>query len=56
MFLYNTGARAQEVVDLNIDDLRLDAPFQAKLTGKGRKERLCPLWSETVEALRTYLK
>jgi site-specific recombinase XerD len=56
LFLYNTGARAQEVVDLNIDDLRLDAPLQAKLTGKGRKERVCPLWPETVEALRTYLK
>ena len=56
LFLYNTGARAQEVVDLNIDDLRLDAPFQVKLTGKGRKERVCPLWPETVEALRTYLE
>jgi site-specific recombinase XerD len=56
LFLYNTGARAQEVVDLNIDDLRLDAPFQVKLTGKGRKERVCPLWPETVEALRTHLK
>jgi site-specific recombinase XerD len=56
LFLYNTGARAQEVVDLNIDDLRLDAPFQVKLTGKGRKERVCPLWPETVAALRTYLE
>jgi len=56
LFHYNTGARVQEVVDLNIDDLRLDAPSQVKLTGKGRKERLCPLWPETVAALRNYLE
>jgi site-specific recombinase XerD len=56
LFLYNTGARAQEVVDLKVDDLRLDVPSQVKLTGKGRKERVCPLWPETVVALRTYLE
>ncbi len=54
-FLYNTGARVQEVVDLTIADLRLQAPCQVKLTGKGRKERLCPLWPETVTALQDYL-
>ena len=56
LFLYNTGARVQEVVDLNVDDLRLDAPYQVKLTGKGRKERVCPLWPETVAALQKYLE
>jgi integrase/recombinase XerD len=55
LFLYNTGARVQEVVDLKIADLRLQSPFQVKLTGKGRKERVCPLWPETVAALQTYL-
>ncbi len=55
LFLYNTGARVQEVVDLTIADLRLQAPYQVKLTGKGRKERLCPLWPETVTALQDYL-
>jgi len=52
LFLYNTGARVQEVVDLKMDDLRLAPPFQVKLTGKGRKERVCPLWPETVAALQ----
>lgn len=56
LFLYNTGARVQEVVDLQVDDLRLDAPSQVKLTGKGRKERVCPLWPETVTAIRNYLE
>lgn len=55
LFLYNTGARVQEVVDLTIADLRLQAPYQVKLTGKGRKERLCPLWPETMTALQDYL-
>ena len=55
LFLYNAGARVQEVVDLTIADLRLQTPYQVKLTGKGRKERLCPLWPETVTALQDYL-
>ena len=55
LFLYNTGARVQEVVDLKIDALRLQAPYQVKLVGKGRKERTCPLWPETVAALQSYL-
>jgi site-specific recombinase XerD len=56
LFLYNTGARVQEVVDLKVGDLRLDAPCQVKLTGKGRKERVCPLWPETVAAIRNCLE
>ena len=56
LFLYNTGARAQEVVDLRIDKLRFEAPYQVKLLGKGRKERACPLWPETVQALQNYLE
>ena len=55
LFLYNTGARVQEVVDLKLVDLRLETPCQVKLVGKGRKERLCPLWPETVTALQDYL-
>ena len=27
-----------------------------KLLGKGRKERACPLWPETVQALQNYLE
>jgi site-specific recombinase XerD len=56
LFLYNTGARVQEVADLEVGDLRLDAPFQVELTGKGRKKRVCPLWPETVAAIRNCLE
>lgn len=53
--LYNTGARATEIVQLNIKDVRLETPYHVRILGKGRKERFCPLWSETADALRAYL-
>jgi site-specific recombinase XerC len=55
-FLYNTGARAQEVVDLRLPAVRFDTAAQVRLLGKCRKERLCPLWAETVNLLRAMLK
>ncbi|MDL1980933.1 MAG: tyrosine-type recombinase/integrase [Deltaproteobacteria bacterium] len=54
--MYNTGARVQEIVDLSINDLRLIPPGQVKLLGKGRKQRACPLWPETIDALKDYLQ
>jgi site-specific recombinase XerD len=56
LLLYNTGARVSEIVNLELGDLRLDDATQVKLLGKGRKERACPLWPETVAALKAYLK
>jgi len=56
LLLYNTGARVQEVVDLNIDDMRLDDLGQVKLLGKGSKQRACPLWPETVVAIKDYIE
>jgi site-specific recombinase XerD len=55
-FLYNTGARASEAVGLSIKNIRFETPAQVHILGKGRKERACPLWPETVEALQTYLE
>jgi site-specific recombinase XerD len=55
IFLYNTGARASEAVGVNIKDVRFDAPALVHILGKGRKERTCPLWPETVEAIQAYL-
>ena len=53
--LFNTGARVQEILDLRPSDLQLVRPFQVRLRGKGRKERLCPLWPRTVKILRALL-
>lgn len=55
LLLYNTGARVQEIVDLDLDHLRLDPVPAVTLVGKGRKERTCPLWQRTVEALKAWL-
>jgi integrase/recombinase XerD len=56
LLLYNTGARVSEIVQIKLADLRLDAAPQVRLLGKGNKDRSCPLWPETVEALQDYLK
>jgi integrase/recombinase XerD len=52
MVLYNTGARAQEVADLRIEDVDLDGPMRIRLHGKGDKWRSCPLWPETADLLK----
>jgi len=54
--LYNTGARIQEALDLCPRSIRFRSPAQVTLFGKGRKERICPLWPETVELLTALLK
>jgi len=54
--LYDSGARVQELVDLCVRDLRLDAPAQIRLTGKGRKTHIVPLLSNTVDLLEGYLR
>ena len=55
-FLYDTGARVQELIDLSVRDIRLDAPSQVWLTGKGRKTRVVPLMEGTVNLMRSYLR
>jgi integrase/recombinase XerD len=53
--MFNTGARVQEIVTLRVRDLQLETPPHVRLFGKGRKERLCPLWPQTAEVLRALL-
>jgi site-specific recombinase XerD len=50
LFLYNSGARASEAAQLRISDLNLPAS-SVKISGKGGKQRLCPLWPLTVKTL-----
>jgi site-specific recombinase XerD len=54
--LYNTGARIQEALSLCPINVRLTSPAQVKLYGKGRKERICPLWPETADLLTALLR
>jgi len=55
-FMYNTGARVGEVINLSVRALQLERPFQVRFRGKGGEERLCPLWPETVKLLNSLLK
>jgi site-specific recombinase XerD len=55
-FLYNTGARIQEALDVCPEKIRFESPAQVELFGKGRKTRVCPLWPETVDLLRAMLR
>jgi len=55
LFLYNTGARVQEVAELKVANLELDDPPRVHLHGKGDKWRVCPLWADTAELLRSLL-
>jgi site-specific recombinase XerD len=55
-FLYNTGARIQEALDVCPRAIRFESPAQVELIGKGRKSRICPLWLETVDLLKALLR
>jgi len=54
--LYNTGARVSEIIRLRIPDVLLDRAHAVHLHGKGRKERVIPLWKSTVAQLRAWFE
>ena len=56
LFLYNTGARADEAAQARIEDLTLPPapdrdPASVLIRGKGNKQRRCPLWPRTAGEL-----
>ena len=46
--LYNTGARVSEIIRLRVSDVLVDRAHAVHLHGKGRKQRVIPLWKSTV--------
>jgi len=56
MTLYNTGARVSEITALHVADVLLDRQTSVLLHGKGRKERVIPLWQSTATQLKTWLE
>ena len=52
LFLYNTGARADEVAHLSVGDITWGSAPAVRLVGKGNKTRWCPLWSRTADILK----
>jgi integrase/recombinase XerD len=54
--LYNTGARVAEITGLRRREVLLDRQTAVHLHGKGRKERVLPLWKSTAAQLRSWLR
>jgi site-specific recombinase XerD len=54
--LFNTGARVSEIVGVQATDLRLGEAPAILFRGKGKKERVCPLWPETARLLADLLE
>jgi site-specific recombinase XerD len=56
LLLFETGARASELVSLRTSSLRFVEPPQVRILGKGRKERICPLRKKTAALIRAHLR
>lgn len=54
--LYESGARAQEICDLRVSDIRFGKPTKVKLHGKGSKVREVPISDDVANLLRYHLK
>ena len=52
---YAAGLRVSELVALQVDDLDGQPPSSVRIMGKGRRERVLPLWKETTAALKAWL-
>jgi len=52
LFLYNSGARADELARLTVGQLQLNDPPSVRIHGKGNKSRMCPLWPMMVPLLK----
>jgi integrase/recombinase XerC len=52
--LYSSGLRVSEVAGLNVEDVNTREGL-VKVRGKGKKERIVPMGSKAVEAIRGYM-
>jgi integrase/recombinase XerD len=53
--MYNTGARVSEAIALRRADVSLDPSRSVRITGKGRKQRVVPLWKSTAQCVREWM-
>jgi integrase/recombinase XerC len=51
--LYSSGLRVAELAGLNMDDINMRESL-IKVRGKGRKERIVPVGSKAIDALKSY--
>jgi len=52
--MYNTGARVSEAIGLRRADVTLAPSQTVRINGKGRKQRVIPLWRTTADCLRKW--
>ena len=55
LFLYKTGARVQELLDIRLRDIQFGQNPRVVLHGKGEKVRSVPLRENVVEHLKNYI-
>ncbi|MER9877351.1 tyrosine-type recombinase/integrase [Mesorhizobium sp. M0195] len=55
LFLYNSGARADEAAKLTVGNLQLGASPSVHLHGNGNKVRICPMWPTTATSLTRFV-
>lgn len=54
--MYNTGCRVDELVHIAPANITFDPPhYSVKISGKGRKTRICPLWEQTIILLKDFM-
>jgi len=59
LLLYNSGVRVSELLSIKCSDIKnSDIPSRTsvKIYGKGRKERIVPLWKNTSVYIQKYIK
>jgi len=54
--MYNTGARSSELTQLRCGQVTFGTPSLVHLHGKGRKDRVVPLWPQTAKVLRKWFE
>jgi len=53
--MYNSGARVSEIAGAKVSDIRLNPGATLRLHGKGRKDRVLPLWKSTAKSLSQWI-
>ena len=54
--MYNSGARVSEITTLRQSQVKIGTKSYVQLHGKGRKDRMVPLWPKTARILREWFR